>query len=211
MIKPVASLALSCSLTALGIGALGLCAAPAQAACIGGDGICTTFTGDSPSTPTGVGGFSGTLSLSGAQVLNRFRVNFKVAGYTGSPFSLTGISVAGDGIIGSPLVVPDVTGIGNGTTVSSFVNLSTSISSLDYTNSTISFAIPSGINTGSSITAELFYASTAETGGIPDNSLTSDSDFTTTAVPGPLPLLGAGAAFGFSRTLRKRIKAADQA
>jgi hypothetical protein len=28
------------------------------------------------------------------------------------------------------------------------------------------------------------------------------------AVPGPLPILGAGAAFGFSRKLRGRIKAA---
>jgi hypothetical protein len=36
------------------------------------------------------------------------------------------------------------------------------------------------------------------------------SDFTNTfeAVPGPLPVLGAGAAFGFSRKLRKRIKSA---
>lgn len=32
--------------------------------------------------------------------------------------------------------------------------------------------------------------------------------FMSTAVPGPLPVLGAGAAFGFSRKLRRRIKAA---
>ena len=32
------------------------------------------------------------------------------------------------------------------------------------------------------------------------------NDFAQTGVPGPLPLLGAGAAFGFSRNLRKRIK-----
>lgn len=31
--------------------------------------------------------------------------------------------------------------------------------------------------------------------------------FTTTTVPGPLPVLGVGAAFGFSRKLRNRIKA----
>jgi hypothetical protein len=29
-----------------------------------------------------------------------------------------------------------------------------------------------------------------------------------TAVPGPLPVLGAGVAFGFSRKLRRRIKGA---
>ncbi|MFM7171233.1 MAG: hypothetical protein ACKOYH_10405 [Cyanobium sp.] len=33
-------------------------------------------------------------------------------------------------------------------------------------------------------------------------------NFTNTFVPGPLPILGAGAAFGFSRKLRSRIKAA---
>jgi hypothetical protein len=34
---------------------------------------------------------------------------------------------------------------------------------------------------------------------------TTISNFTAPAVPGPLPLLGAGAAFGWSRQLRKRI------
>lgn len=31
------------------------------------------------------------------------------------------------------------------------------------------------------------------------------NDFSQTSVPGPVPLLGAGAAFGFSRRLRRRI------
>ena len=34
------------------------------------------------------------------------------------------------------------------------------------------------------------------------------NDFSQTSVPGPLPLLGAGAAFGFSRRIRSRIKGA---
>ena len=38
------------------------------------------------------------------------------------------------------------------------------------------------------------------------NSFTTQAD--NTAVPGPLPLLGAGAAFGFSRKLRNRMKLA---
>lgn len=42
---------------------------------------------------------------------------------------------------------------------------------------------------------------TVKPGGQLDN-------FTNTFVPGPLPILGAGAAFGFSRKLRSRIKAA---
>jgi len=39
-----------------------------------------------------------------------------------------------------------------------------------------------------------------------DNSV--NQKFATSSVPGPLPILGAGAAFGFSRRLRSRIKAA---
>jgi hypothetical protein len=40
------------------------------------------------------------------------------------------------------------------------------------------------------------------------DSLTQKLDEPGTEVPGPLPILGAGAAFGFSRRLRKRIKLA---
>jgi len=35
--------------------------------------------------------------------------------------------------------------------------------------------------------------------------------YTQDAVPGPLPLLGAGIAFGFSRKLRRRISTSAQA
>lgn len=41
--------------------------------------------------------------------------------------------------------------------------------------------------------------------------LSSTPFTTTTAVPGPLPILGGGIAFGFSRSLRRRIKAAKAA
>ena len=37
-------------------------------------------------------------------------------------------------------------------------------------------------------------------------SMVSDWQLTITQTPGPLPILGAGAAFGFSRKLRRRIK-----
>jgi hypothetical protein len=43
------------------------------------------------------------------------------------------------------------------------------------------------------------------------NSFRQDRDIPGTTVPGPLPLVGAGMAFGFSRKLRSRIKARVQA
>lgn len=38
------------------------------------------------------------------------------------------------------------------------------------------------------------------------SATTSITDFTYTEIPGPLPILGIGAAFGFSRKLRRQIK-----
>jgi hypothetical protein len=42
--------------------------------------------------------------------------------------------------------------------------------------------------------------------GVIDNVQNTFGQTGTTGVPGPLPLLGIGAAFGMSRKLRKRIK-----
>jgi hypothetical protein len=55
----------------------------------------------------------------------------------------------------------------------------------------------------------IFSSTLTRTGGKIDNitdSLNQAFDPSTNEVPGPLPLLGAGAAFGFSRRLRSRIK-----
>ena len=73
--------------------------------------------------------------------------------------------------------------------------------------SKLSFTIPAGAATlGATITARIQYQDAAET-----QLLTSGGNFFATGdgggagVPGPLPLLGAGAAFGFSRSMRRRI------
>jgi hypothetical protein len=69
--------------------------------------------------------------------------------------------------------------------------------------------------------AEVSVKSTSIFPGVSDNNLSQDSSFVyaqatlynapVPAVPGPLPALGAAAAFGFSRKLRKRIKLAPNA
>jgi hypothetical protein len=65
--------------------------------------------------------------------------------------------------------------------------------------------------TSPSLTSATFTATLNVTQGVVNNLSASTrwSDPTPpSAVPGPLPLLGAGAAFGFSRKLRRRIKLA---
>lgn len=48
------------------------------------------------------------------------------------------------------------------------------------------------------------------TGGLPTSGYSWEvSAFNNVAVPGPLPLMGAGMAFGFSRNLRRRVKKAS--
>jgi hypothetical protein len=86
-------------------------------------------------------------------------------------------------------------------------------------------AAVSTVNNGSATSAELSYAVpnvlttdtfTATLDGISGNGIQSVQGYVmssdpvppSSGVPGPLPILGAGAAFGFSRKLRNRIKAA---
>jgi len=89
--------------------------------------------------------------------------------------------------------------------------------------------VPSGYASGDPLSFEMIFNSTdlatlGATPGVYDwtwGTGTPNADFfrlcvgspcptSTTSVPGPLPLLGVGAAFGFSRKLRTRIKGAPQ-
>ena len=186
-----------------------------QAACIGGDSVCTTFDPTTASTPTNIGGFTGTTSPPAPVGVDtnytQARILFTITNTTSS-FSISGLSLAGDGI-NTTLSFAPVSITGDGSFETSFQNLNTAITypnSFDFANSRISFTIPSGLNIGTQILADIQYTSFNGSRQVS----TSGGTFITTAasaVPGPLPLLGAGAAFGFSRTMRKRIKAADQA
>jgi hypothetical protein len=57
----------------------------------------------------------------------------------------------------------------------------------------------------SSVTSSTFSTSLTPTGGVIDQFTSRYIQTDAVAVPGPLPILGIGAAFGFSRKLRKRI------
>jgi ABC-type phosphate transport system substrate-binding protein len=74
---------------------------------------------------------------------------------------------------------------------------------LSFTNYTTTSGLGSDFVFGVYASGSTIYAATF--GGL---SIAQQSDPTPSAVPGPLPLFGAASAFGFSRKLRRRLRAA---
>ena len=77
---------------------------------------------------------------------------------------------------------------------------------LSFTNYTTTSGLGSNNVRGVYADGGNIYAATG--GGL---SIAQQSDSTPSAVPGPLPLFGAASAFGFSRKLRRRLRAAATA
>lgn len=200
----------------MAIGTMAFHVPEAQAACIGGNSVCTTFDPSSTTHVVDYAGFSGTFDPADPFVYEQARVQFQLTGtWAPTPFVISGIAIQGDGIATSlsfsNKTISDNTAVIFDDIQTSWVNLNTSVGAVNFVNSKISFTFPGGTApAGGKITARIQYRDIAN---IQLN--TSAGPFVSTAtgasVPGPLPLLGAGAAFGFSRTLRKRIKDADQA
>jgi hypothetical protein len=72
-----------------------------------------------------------------------------------------------------------------------------------FTNYTTTSGLGSNLVFGVYASGSNIYAATQ--GGL---GIAQQSDPTPSAVPGPLPLFGAASAFGFSRKLRRRLRAA---
>lgn len=198
--------------------ALSLAAAPqAQAACLPTDpsSSCATFVPDTDSTLAGRAGFSGEFTPDVAadpqNAYNRARVQYRFTGTWLTPFNLSGIAISGDGINlllpFSSLSVTNATGDFDDNKTA-WATLNSTVSSLNFANSTISYVIPAGVaSPGATIEARIEYLSI---NGAQQNASGTNSVSTavSTAVPGPLPLFGAGAAFAASRQLRRRVRAA---
>jgi hypothetical protein len=218
MSQTLSSLAVSGVLVGLIAGAVAFQTPEAQAACIGGDSVCTNFDPLTPSSPTNVGGFTG--SGNNAATYSKARLRLKFTG-TPVPITFSNFTLKGQGI-NNVLSFGDLTistSGSSGRASTAFINLDSSLtgSLLDFSQNTISFTIPgisspqtpTGISLGSKLSVDIQYSDSLE-----NNINTSANDFESTSgvsVPGPLPLFGAGTAFAFSRRLRKRIKSADQA
>lgn len=197
---------------------LGADVAPSQAACKPSDpsATCLTFDPLSVSNVDERKGFTGifnpNINSDPLNAYNQVRIQFKFTGAWTVPFTLSGLSLMGDGITSS-LSLPDK--IINFATneyddnFSTWGDLDTNISSLNFANSKLSLQIPANFApAGATLEARIQYRS------INEAQLNSSSgNFFTKAVPppdtvpGPLPIMGAGLGFAFSRRLRGRIRA----
>jgi hypothetical protein len=151
-------------------------------------GIWTVQTLFTPSTP-------GTVTNNGTLKYN--------IGIVGTPFTFKTARVSVNGtnsIAGNPQVVSTITGDGNGSTGIGTSNPAAPQNKFvtdDFTgNNSKAFA-----NNVKNITVSQNF-----TAGPNGRRLSAFTTEFTQEVPAPLPLLGAGAAFGFSRRLRSRIK-----
>lgn len=190
--------------------------APVRAACLPSDpsATCATFDPSSASNILERSGFTG--SYTNATPLTQVRVLFQATGTFSLPFDITNITLFGDGLSPTGQALSNVsitsTGLsGNQGGISAFIT-GLNLNSQNFTNSKISFTIPSGVasaGSGATLTAFINYQNNTNPTLFAN---TSGNNFTTTVTsgppvptPGPISILGAGAAFGFTRRLRRRI------
>ena len=173
---------------------------------------CAQFDPTSVTNVQNAGRFTGTPAFDPPDMVSQAYVRFAINGSWISPVTITGISISGDGLNAPKAISGSVTLTTNNTWVySNVVSLDSSLSSINWANSTVSFTIPqdaANIPIGgnpvnwSSISARISYES-------PDMAVSATSSrlqFTArNPAPAPLPLAGIVPAFVFSRQLRKRI------
>lgn len=201
------------------LGAAVLMPAPeAKAACLESTGTlgspgynpCATFNPGTTSVVTDYQDFSGSFGTPTAlsPAVQFAQVSFQVSNLS-TPFSFDSITLSGPGLIPSPLSFGSVN-IASATSFfsSSIISLGSSLSSGNFGDYKLSFSIPGGVvPDGSVIDLDLAFCSASNCTAGAGKQFVSSTRFgaLTAEVPGPLPLMGAGVAFGFSRKLRRRI------
>jgi len=170
------------------------------------------FDAGAPLNVVDAGGFTGTSTV-GSNPYTQAIIFFSISGLIpdplSSPFSISNIFLKGDGITGS-LTFGNVLIEGNSFYSTIAVNLDTSLSTINFSNSLVSFDLSDGnvINEGAEFSVFVQYRSAA-----PQffNTLTSPDGPTFAAVPEPGTyslLMLAGIGFAAHRR-RLRAKTAD--
>ncbi len=207
--KLIPGLATAAGMAALAAGASVLLVAPeAKAVCVTANPPCSVF--DPSSTTNATFAYSGVTTTTGAPY-DKVRVGFRLSSATtGLPLSIGGITLAGDGITGTQ-AFPGVTVAANGNpiTFTSPFSITSALNTIDFGNSILNFSFPAGLSYPTALTAFVQYGNGTFDSANGDDVISRS--LTTTTVPGPLPILGAASAFGFSRSMRRRIKRAKVA
>jgi hypothetical protein len=193
--------------------------APSKAMCLTAQSVppntCTLFDPTSSSSVNSTGGFTGGGTPGDmAPGYEQAQVYFRINGTWDTPFTISGISLTGEGITSSlvfpDLVIPTPSSMPSSATGTLPQNLNVLIptgTSINFANNTLSFTIPANVanisSNFSSISASLRYLSISGTESVTSTRV----QFTaTTPTPGPIPILGLLPAFGFTRRLRQRIQ-----
>jgi len=196
-----------------------LMSSPAKAACVtAGPGTtqdCTVFNAQTTATTVDTfayndGGVVGSTEITGisffSSILTPPSFNF-----TPSPITLTGLAYSLDG--GTNYITTGInTSVAlasNSFTSSIFTGGTLTVPAITANSFRLKFTIPGGLTSSNAgfLTAQVNFNKV----GVGPQSQTRSIQATafdtpnTSGVPSPLPLLGAGAAFGFSRKLRRRI------
>lgn len=210
------ALPLVAGLSALAAGTAFVLAAPgAKAACLDAASVCSTFD---PATATNVINRPVTGSVSAqnnASKLVSGGIQFNIGSSTPLtyPFSFTNVvvnNVPTGGAnatfnIGTVTFNSDADLFKNFPTPLTSITNRTTAANFTAAGTTVSFTIPAGIFTGAtSISSSVIYQRQ-------NLQIANSDEFSMSNVPGPLPILGAASAFGFSRSLRRRIKLAKAA
>lgn len=130
-------------------------------------------------------GFTGSFTPDNPYVVARIGFNF--SGLNPSPlpasFVISNISLEGPGITTS-LAFSDITITGNGIVRTAFANLNSSVPSLNFASSRVSFSLPGGfINDGASFLLNIQYRDSLE-----EQLNTSTGVFFAAQDPGPAPI-----------------------
>lgn len=186
-------------------------------------------TADGLPPPLFTGAPPATSAPAGTYDMNKVRLKISFSGFAG-PLQIASLGLTGDGITGTLNMGSFNSATAPSNIYTSWFNLTTPLLSglangPNFANSAINFdlsagALPDGVTVGFVIEYGSNAVTDSTTGAgagyawIPSsyNSTTGQGDpvtFTTfVKAPSPLPLLGAGAAFGCSRRIRRRIRLA---
>ena len=195
-------------------------AAPAKAACVtAGSGTtqdCIAFNSTSPTTVTTFGyndaGFLGSTSLTSLAFFSGIIPPTPAWTFSPSPITISNIEYSLNGGASYTSTGLNATSVSLASNFASADLITTpfSVSPILTDQFRLRFQIPGGVTTSNAGWLKVQIAANDPVDGpqVQTRSIQATAYSPSSGVPGPLPLMGAAAAFGFSRRLRSRVRIA---